>query len=149
MFFLNLHFFWDFPTRCIPIPEEFSYASQLPLKVMISSSIIIVLHTHTHTHTPACWIPFNIAPMCMYFGLTTWDWISYQGDWFSFSSHWLLITLHLGMKPREISPIHAGTSAGIVTVWVFFRQQYCWDFMAIVFLSHTEVTISQHAPPRS
>lgn len=33
-------------------------------------------------------------------------------------------------------------STGAVTVWLFFRQPYCWDFLGVASLSHLEDTIS-------
>lgn len=59
--------------------------------------------------------PFSIA--CMYLGLTTRDWITYQ-ETFSLGNTGKFI---LEIWPCKISSIHFGMSADGVTVLVLFR----------------------------
>lgn len=60
--------------------------------------------------------------ICICLRMTIWDWINYQeasmemSDSPFLSSHWLPVTLHLGVGPWEIFPIHVGMLTRVVIV---------------------------------
>lgn len=62
-------------------------------------------------------------------------------DFSSLRSHYLPITLHGGFFFWD-SPIHSGMPTSII-VHIFFRKQYCWDFMGASSLSCVEDIILQ------
>lgn len=63
--------------------------------------------------------------MCIYLGLATWDWITYQGTF-----PWSGLIFFLRIGPCEISPIHLCMSAGMAIIQVLFRQPSYWDYVS-------------------
>lgn len=77
---------------------------------------------YVHEHTPILFNQFSIYSMDMCLGLTTGNWITYQGECpkrhlvliFFLSSTYLIIALHLAMGPCKISPICANISTNVI-----------------------------------
>lgn len=109
----------------------------------------IVMYMCIYKHSLVCACSVNHMYMCL--RLTTWNLIIYQractwNTWtiltVSPSDHQLSIAIYLHIVPCAISLIHWNMSIGAFIIHFLFRQQYCWEIIAVL-LSSLKDTISE------
>lgn len=102
----------------------------------------IVMYMCVYKHSLVCACSVNLMSMCL--RLTTWNLIIYQrackwNTWtiltVSVSDYQLSIAIHLHTSPCAISPIYCSMSTGAFIIQFLFRQQYCWEIIAVLLSS--------------
>lgn len=90
-------------------------------------------------------ISYGTIGLLSYEGPQVEDWITRQWahSWRRYALPLSVVTEGLqffiwGVRPCEIKAIHIGTSTGIVSVQILFRQPYRWEFMSAATLSYRE-----------